>query len=107
MQEEQLFGAPPGDCKAATLSIVNYEGNRTGVSLLVHPINRRDLLELDVTCTEEQGISTVVGAMVPLVMRANRSSVNFCRRSMWAIHNRLGAMGYEVRIRHCGTEPKH
>lgn len=107
MQEEQLFGAPPGDCRAASISISKGAGGRHLVTLYVHPVNRKDLLVLDVTATEEQGINTVLGAMVPFLMRASTSSVNFARRTMWAIHNRLGSMGYEVRIEHCGREPKH
>lgn len=108
MQDEpQLFGAPPGDARATSLSITKSTTGHSLVTLYVHPENRRDLLTLDVTVAPGQGLSTVIGAMMPLLHRTDNLSVKFARRSMWAMHNRLGAMGYEVRIEHCGKCPPH
>lgn len=107
MIDEQLFGAPPGDIRAMTLSITKYGEDRWGVTFFGHPTNRKDLLELRVTVEPGQGIGTVIGAFVPLLSRADAASVRLTRRSLWAIYGRLGRMGYEVAIEHCGAEPRH
>lgn len=107
LQEEQLFGAPPGACNAASINTYDYGGNRVGVVIVLHPINRKGLLSLRVTVTGDQGLNTVIGAMIPLMHRGPSVGVNFARRALWAMHNRLGAMGYEVEIKNCGREPKH
>lgn len=105
MIEEQLFGAPLGDVNGVTLGITKYDGGRWGVGISVHPLNRKGLLTLQVTATEEQGIAQVIGAMVPLMSRANHLSVTLARRTLWALHNRLGAAGFEVEVRNCGHDP--
>lgn len=105
--EPQLFGAPPGDTRAASLHITKSTTGRMRVSLMVHQVNRKDLLTLDVTVGQDQGLGTVIGALTPLLHRMDNLSVKFARRSLWAVHNRLGAMGYEVRIEHCGKCPPH
>lgn len=107
IEAEQLFGAPPGKTKGVTLQITAFDRGAWGVWIMVHPINRQKALNLRVTCTEEQGIGTVVGALIPLLNRSSNLSVNFARRSLWAVHNRLGMMGYEVQIDGCGREPNH
>jgi hypothetical protein len=105
MDEPVLFGAPPGKVSAMSMQISSFEEGRWGVTLMVHQKNRKPLMTLYVVCQPEQGVAQVLGAMAPMLHRADHLGVSLARRTLWALHNRLGTAGYEVSLRNCGTEP--
>lgn len=105
VQEEQLFGSPPGELQAVALTVLNYESGRYGFCLSGHASMRRRLMTLRCITTERGEIPTMVRVIAPIIERTARMSVRSFQQHAWAAHNRLGFLGYEVEIQGCGKEP--
>lgn len=106
LYDEQLFGAPPGDLKGITLGMSWNHDGRGSVVLNGHPVSRRQLLTVTVNFDDRAKTTSIIGALTPVLHRASAADVRYLRRQMWALHNRLGAQGYEVGIANCGREAR-
>jgi len=105
-EEEPLFGAPPGQIIELDVALSHHDA-LSRVRIQGRPENRRQPYRLDVLVEREsRNIAAVLGMMVPVLIRGRAMRGDLLRRSLWAIHNRLGEEGYDVTITGCGRPPK-
>lgn len=107
LQDEQLFGAPPGDLVGVTLGVSFHDTGSVTVVLHGHTVMRQKLMTLRVRHDDKANTSSIIGALTPILVRASGMTAAGMRRHLWAAHNRLGRLGFEVSIENCGREPKH
>lgn len=107
LQDEQLFGAPPGELDGVALSATYGPSGSVLVTLYGHTSMRREPMTLSVRADDKAKTSNIIGGLTPILMRSSGMTVSGFRRWMWAAHNRLGRDGYEVEIHRCGREPNY
>lgn len=107
LQDEQLFGAPPGIIEGITFAVGLGTCELKSVIFYGHTAMRNKPMQVSVMTRHVEDLSTIVGKFTPLLLRSGGMSTNHLRRTLWAIHNALGRLGYEVSIDNCGREPKH
>jgi hypothetical protein len=103
-EEMLLFGVAPGRVTTLVLQSSVSDAVRT-IWVTGKADNRRTEMTLTIRMPQEQSVGEVFGAMMALILRSTDISSGLWRRTLWAIHNRLGREGYEVEIRHCGKDP--
>lgn len=104
--EPQLFGAQADFVEAATLSHCHIEGDRWRTDVVVSVHNRREMMRLTIWSINGPQLHNATGRLVPVMMRTGTMSPSLARRTLWALHNTFGEMGFEVSIAHCGRDPK-
>jgi hypothetical protein len=105
-EEPQLFGARADYVAGVTLSHVQKDRDLWRCDVVVQVHNKQPLMRLTICSLDKEQLHTVTGRMVPLMMRTGSLSPSLARRSLWALHNALGSMGFEVQLANCGQDPK-